>query len=559
MDNAVDHLVLDTSTEYHWPGALSPRQLYGYHRTKALYMFLRVAINSALIGVLVYAIVALAAFENIPVKYDACLASSASWLESRFFINVVVREDLSFTQAKLIDLAWDTFIGQGLRFLHAWWLYQVATHVATCCLETSGLIYDFLLTVLLRTASFSSLIATLRVASGKNWKNCRLYCAWLAFAIGYILVFPTIWAASAGYASPSITVYNLSNKAYVSIKSENLTLCWVNNDIRLSGYLDSVVPGPSFYSLYGFDENHVPSPSTPWKLPYHPSDFNNIFFYAKTKHSLQDYFHSFNTSNSGNFSNIINSTVQLQASFRNGMANWTGPAVYIDEAWDGLFFYTNKSMRDNWNSPGLLQVLLVSQFSRASDLFGPGVVPYNSTLELENNVINLPASFLTFGVGDVDCLWWNSSTGECPCYMGKALEAGWAIANQHSCIGATGYIWGFSSFILPVAVILEIIWIIGCWLTRWHTTVSSNLIEYNRRSVGTIRHILDLAEAINRDLGPNTSTYTEYELQDALWKCPPVGYEIESREGLKHIRLVTVHRGCRWRKKIDINFDDIYR
>ncbi|KAI0427914.1 hypothetical protein F5Y09DRAFT_14700 [Xylaria sp. FL1042] len=139
---------------------------------------------------------------GISTNYDPCLASSASWFESSFFINLVVREDLSFTQAKLIALAWDTFVGQGLRFLHAWWLYQVGTHVVTCCLETSGLTYDFLLDILFRTDSFPSLFAACRMIARENWASCRLYGAWLTFLIGYILLFPTIWATSTGTLVP---------------------------------------------------------------------------------------------------------------------------------------------------------------------------------------------------------------------------------------------------------------------------------------------------------------------------------------------------------------------
>ncbi|GAW17797.1 hypothetical protein ANO14919_072640 [Xylariales sp. No.14919] len=573
-------LVLDASTGYQWPRALPPRQLYGYTSGKAFTMLFRVVLNLALVGGLLYATIALAAVKKISIDYDSCLAETASWFESRFFINVVVREGLSFTQAKLIDLAWDTFVGQGLRFLHAWWLYQVTTHVVTYCLETSGLTYDFLLALLFRPDSYSSLIAALRMTFGKNWTNCRLYCMWLAFAIGYILAYPTIWAASTGYANPSITAYNMSDKAYVPIRSDDLTLCWVSNDTRLSGFLDSVIIGPSFSSLYDFDENHVPNPRTPWKLPTDSSTFKDIFFYAKTKHTLQNYFHSFNIS--GHVSNMTNGLVELPADNNTRTEKWTDPGIHFDEEWDGLFFYQNKTTRDVWESPGFSQVIAGFQFSpnfssyhdaifhfnetgteqhleNGAWVLGPGIVPYNSTLVLENKKLSLPAPFLSFGIGEFDCSWWDSSTGECPCYLGKPLEADWAITDQYSCIGASGYVWGFSSFILAIGVVLEAVWIIGCWVTRWRTTVGSNLIENNRRNIGTVRNLLDLAEAINQDLGPDTSIYTDVELRDALRKCPPVGYELESRGGLKHIGLVTVHHGTRWRRKIDINFDDTYR
>ncbi|KAI0862782.1 hypothetical protein F4860DRAFT_522769 [Xylaria cubensis] len=594
-----DRLVLDALIRYEWPQTLPPRLLHGYTDSKATHMLLRVVVNLILIGALVYATIALAPVKAI--NDDSCLAK-ATWFESRFFINVVVRERLSFTEAKLTDLAWDTLIGQGLRFFHAWWLYQVATHVVTYCLEKSGLTYDLLLAVLFRTDSFSSLIAAIGMTSGKNWKKCRLYGAWLTFAIGYILVFPTIWAASTGYANSSITAYNLSDKAYVPIDSENLTLCWVADDVRLSGFLEeTIIIGPTFTDAYGFNESEVPGPRTPWRLPP-SSHFKDIFFCksktqapcginpsqliksdAQTKHSIQNYFHSSNTTEPGNTSRIINSLIKLPANYTpNDVStmNWMHLKTHTyNQEWDGLFFYDKEDFsppRDVWTSPGFPDILIGSQFSETFPssneatfylnhswltypYLGPGIVPYNSTLMLKNKTLPLPAPFLTFGIGGFDCSWWNSSTGECPCYLGKPLPANWAISDQYVCISEPGYFWGFSSFILTAAVVLEATWIIGCWVARWHTTIGSNLIEHNRRNVGTVRHILDLAETINRDLGPNTSVYTDEELQGALLKCPPVGYEVESKNGLKHVGLVTISHGFRRREKIDIHFDDTYR
>ncbi|KAI1361940.1 hypothetical protein F5Y08DRAFT_342140 [Xylaria arbuscula] len=576
-------LVEEDPIKYQWPGGLPPRQPHGYSDDKAFHMLFRVIINLTLVGALLYATISLAAYPNVATDYDSCL-STASWFESRFFINVVVRNDLSFTQAKLIDLAWDTIVGQGLRVIHAWWLYQVATHVVTYCLETSGLPYDFLLSLLFQSTSVSSLMAALRMTFGQSWRICRLYCAWLSFAIGYILLFPTIWAACTGYASPSITAYNLNDMAYVPIKSEELNLCWVTKDPRIPKVLDSIVMGPSFPSLYRFDPSQVPDGTTPWKLPENSSDFTDLFSYAKTKHSLQNYFHSFNALK--NTTNVITSHVNLTANYYSHKRNWTdwrSPFTYIEEHWDGLFFYTNQTTRNVWQAPPLPEVLIGSQFLRRDKMFlqdavfhrnntglheitindtiylQPGVVPYNSTLMLRNKTFSLYSPFLNFGATDeVDCSWWKSSTGECPCYQGKPLGADWAISDEYSCVGTSGYIWGFSSFILIIAVVLEITWIIGCWVIRWHTTVSSNLIDNNRRNVGTVRHILDLAEAMNRDLGPNTCVYSDDELHATLQRCPPVGYEIESKDGLKHIGLVTVHRGSHWRKRIDFELDDTY-
>ncbi|KAJ3570088.1 hypothetical protein NPX13_g5851 [Xylaria arbuscula] len=543
-------LVEEDPIKYQWPGGLPPRQPHGYSDDKAFHMLFRVIINLTLVGALLYATISLAAYPNVATDYDSCL-STASWFESRFFINVVVRNDLSFTQAKLIDLAWDTIVGQGLRVIHAWWLYQVATHVVTYCLETSGLPYDFLLSLLFQSTSVSSLMAALRMTFGQSWRICRLYCAWLSFAIGYILLFPTIWAACTGYASPSITAYNLNDMAYVPIKSEELNLCWVTKDPRIPKVLDSIVMGPSFPSLYKFDPSQVPDGTTPWKLPENSSDFTDLFSYAKTKHSLQNYFHSFNALK--NTTNVITSHVNLTANYYSHKRNWTdwrSPFTYIEEHWDGLFFYTNQTTRNVWQAPPLPEVLIGSQFLRRDKMFLQDAVFHRNNTGLHEITINDTIYLLSLYTPRFSILGPPTKS----IAHGGSLVLGSAPVIKGSRWGQTGP----SRTNTHVSARREITWIIGCWVIRWHTTVSSNLIDNNRRNVGTVRHILDLAEAMNRDLGPNTCVYSDDELHAALQRCPPVGYEIESKDGLKHIGLVTVHRGSHWRKRIDFELDDTY-
>ncbi|XXH01378.1 hypothetical protein Hte_007738 [Hypoxylon texense] len=351
--------IIDEWTHHRWPKPLPPKQLYGYRHEKAWFGLARVVVMLALVGITIYSEYMLISIERSQEGYDTCEISSASWFESRFFINVVVTRGLSFTKAKLLDLAWDTFVGQG---------------------------------------SFGSL------------------------------------------------------------------------------------------------PEKVPTSETPWRSSNAPSRFMDIFYYAKTKHSLQNYFNSSNSSWS---------RVTLDQEKTADTTSWKIPDIAITQRWD--------------------------------------------------------APFLDFGVaGSDNCLWWNSSTGECPCYMGRILTADWAIADEFVCISAQGYVWGFSSFILLISIMCETVWVVGCWWLRLRTTINSKLIEFNRLGVGTARHILDLGEAIRRDLGPNTCIYTDTELTDALKQCPPVGYALDGKDGMKHIGLVTVHHGDEWRTKMDLNFDDTY-
>jgi hypothetical protein len=57
------------------------------------------------------------------------------------------------------------------------------------------------------------------------------------------------------------------------------------------------------------------------------------------------------------------------------------------------------------------------------------------------------------------------------------------------------------------------------------------------RRYGTWRAILDLAESVNRDLGPDTCAYSEDEIMEAL-KDQTVRYRVGYREdGVAHIGL----------------------
>lgn len=58
------------------------------------------------------------------------------------------------------------------------------------------------------------------------------------------------------------------------------------------------------------------------------------------------------------------------------------------------------------------------------------------------------------------------------------------------------------------------------------------------RSYGTWRAILDLAESVNRDLGPHTCAYSEEDLVKALRLKRRVGYCVEDgKDGLRHLGL----------------------
>lgn len=168
-------------------------------------------------------------------------------------------------------------------------------------------------------------------------------------------------------------------------------------------------------------------------------------------------------------------------------------------------------------------------------------VPYNSTLWLNNGTSKaLSAPFLNLSSG---CGTWMYDTGSildvCLCYQGKPLTSDFRTADALTCISEDGYVWGFAGVITLVGILLEVCWVLGCFGIWLDMHINSTLFRMNRRSSGTVRNILDIAEAIQRELGRNTGAYAESELKEALKRCAPVGYEIQAGHG-KVDRISTV-------------------
>lgn len=80
---------------------------------------------------------------SVPPMTQDCGGYSVPAVERNFYINLQIARDLSFTRAKLLDLAWDTIVGQGGRFLHGWVLYQVAASQLAWMMEYSSVPYYF--------------------------------------------------------------------------------------------------------------------------------------------------------------------------------------------------------------------------------------------------------------------------------------------------------------------------------------------------------------------------------------------------------------------------------
>lgn len=158
--------------------------------------------------------------------------------------------NFTFTHAKLIDVAWDTTIGQGGRLLHGWILYRcVMRRLLIDAMEYHCVTYKYYLTISWSRASFESLciiITDLFSMQGIASFWCTLL---LIYALSYTLLFSLLWSTATGYVSLSHRLYAMPDGNMVTLNTPDLTLCWVLDGSRLNSTDDHIETGPDFSAL----------------------------------------------------------------------------------------------------------------------------------------------------------------------------------------------------------------------------------------------------------------------------------------------------------------------
>lgn len=150
----------------------------------------------------------------------------------------------------MLDLAWDTLVGQGGRFLHAWVLYHVAASAIGWMMEYSAVPYNVQVHMLFSTVSLEALWSSMLLISKNQPRRMVASGLWLFLAILYALAFPSLWSAATGYLQPSAVAYKMSDLTYATVDSDALNLCWSVEADRLNGALPGVVLGPRLRSCF---------------------------------------------------------------------------------------------------------------------------------------------------------------------------------------------------------------------------------------------------------------------------------------------------------------------
>lgn len=396
-------------------------------------------------------------------------ATGATWRimdSSYFFTPNLSFGSMTFTQVKVIDVAWDLIIGRGGQLLLAYVNYRVFNEWLVYHMEMHLTSYKMYTAVAFETTSLGTLgvLGKEFLAFGKGtWKRFFRWLALLSMLIStfYVLAFPTLMAAMTGY----ITTY----EAYVEDYDRNLiewdkvrTVWAIVQDIErvgnssadynrplvvttddteltdalikctfslliLSSLLTDRIPNSTIDMEQNSDSNDYPGPSTSTKAP-------TTFTYLQNKSTTWEF---------------DSHSVDL-------------PAPSLNITWT-----TYKS----------------SDPSRgfASEAYG-----------------SFPGEFYSL-TGDRQGDVYNTSY----------------ILSHGSCKPSETYQWGFSYIFLFMVSIFNFVWsciMVGMWLD---TKRGSRMYKAGRRP-GLLRSVLDVSTAIREEIGADAEELEEEALRKRL-------------------------------------------
>jgi hypothetical protein len=116
---------------------------------------------------------------------------------------------LSFSTAKLIDLAWDIGFSRCGQALLAWITYRVNTSALLRIMETQPVSYELFSTLSLSWSSVASLRPVVNAVFKKLGFRKKLILIWIVLSISWVAFWPTITNAMTGYVAKSNTLVQL--------------------------------------------------------------------------------------------------------------------------------------------------------------------------------------------------------------------------------------------------------------------------------------------------------------------------------------------------------------
>ena len=131
----------------------------------------------------------------------------SSW-SALFEINLRTR-NLSFTAAKLIDVAFDIVVGRGGQAVLAWIAYRVYTDVLIRVTEKGQIRYDLFAAITIKPNDALTLVKTTASIPVTPHLSAKSTLLWMVLAMSYVLAYPTLVSAATSLVAGTITSVRL--------------------------------------------------------------------------------------------------------------------------------------------------------------------------------------------------------------------------------------------------------------------------------------------------------------------------------------------------------------
>ena len=183
---------------------------------------------------------------------DSCdlWTNQRSNFQNAFTINLRGSTHLTFTQAKAIDVTWQLLGGAGGRFLMAWISYKVFMDGLTRLIEQPPISYKVFLSLTFSTTSLYAVWNAFKAGfTSQGWRT-KAFLSWFIISTIYVLGFPTLLGAAAGYLTPSTAGFRMTDGTFLQPDSPDLRSCFQVFGGALIGHSNgSVALGPPVFVL----------------------------------------------------------------------------------------------------------------------------------------------------------------------------------------------------------------------------------------------------------------------------------------------------------------------
>ncbi|KAI2621152.1 hypothetical protein GGR54DRAFT_90698 [Hypoxylon sp. NC1633] len=135
-------------------------------------------------------------------NFHLFITEYSSWAASGFFEITLGFGNLSFTQAKVIDIAWDIIIGRSGQALMAYLSWRAFADYVTTSMETMPVTYAVYFIVFIQDEpSLISMFRLIRAFIHGRVLKSRISMIFMILSIAFLLAWPTLASAMSGYTT----------------------------------------------------------------------------------------------------------------------------------------------------------------------------------------------------------------------------------------------------------------------------------------------------------------------------------------------------------------------